>query len=156
MRASFLVLASVALFACSDALNPKDNAGSAGSTAASPDGVGTAFGTSLCQRFSDCALSTCDASEIAPIILSKDCQSSLLSVACADLQATVQGCLPPCSPAGTATCNTNGTLTECTTSGFNQTVSCAGVCAVKGMTYSGTCGLTFNKMTSHVAACWCQ
>jgi hypothetical protein len=155
MRARFLLAFALSALACDQSLSPQDNAGAGGASNAAT-GVGTGFGSQLCQRFSDCALSTCDPSEIAPVVLSSDCQSKLLAAACPDLQATVQTCFPACATPGTASCNSDGSLTECTATGFQQRVACEGVCAVKSQKYTGTCGTTYMSMTSHSPICWCQ
>lgn len=161
MRATLAPAVAVVIAACSN--------GSSGHT----QGSGNDFASKMCAKVTACSFSipNCQSS-FAAQVLSGDCQSAFLNASCSDLSANppppaIEACIPNCT--GTmnctgasasvtnATCNGDGTVTQCT-NGSQFTYSCDGICAAENKTYAGTCGLTFDEQLSPTGcpACWCQ
>jgi hypothetical protein len=99
----------------------------------------------------------------AAIRVSQACAAALPSADCAALtgagSATRKACFPSCTSIGATACNTDGTLSICeqrSIGGVQFFYDCADSCASLAMTYTGTCGLTFEAQASTQAQCWCK
>ena len=147
-----LFLAGAALVACSSSTSGSGGGGSE---------AGPAFANQFCSKYTTCNMTlpaNCSGS-FAAIVTSSTCKSDLLGMSCADMASTTfppwwDSCFPPCT--GTSrTCNPDSTITGCS-GGYELTDSCGGVCAANGLTYTGTCGTSYNGSTSVEPQCWCK
>ena len=126
----------------------------------SSSGGGGGFASQFCSKVSSCGQTVplCQGAFNA-LVLSTSCQNMLDALTCADLSAPsppawFQSCFPSCSTTS-ATCNGDGTITEC--NGSTQYVyECTGVCTTLSLTYTGSCGMSYGGNTSTTDKCWCK
>ncbi len=116
---------------------------------------------SLCDLVTQCGASTslddCEAS-IGALLVSDSCQSGLDKATCSDLDdnaALEETCFPKCTSPGTTHCN-GSYATQCNDSGRTYNVDCAAACTASSMTYTGTCGSSYQGLTSDKDQCWCK
>jgi hypothetical protein len=119
------------------------------------------FATQFCSKVSSCggAIAMCQA-DFSAVVVSPSCQDMLANVSCADLSAATPpawwtSCFAPCSASSQPTCNGDGTVTTCS-EGSTLVLECTGVCSALSLTYTGTCGTSYNGQTSATAKCWCH
>jgi len=159
---------------------PYPGSGSTSSSSSSSSGSGTSSssssssgGTSTRRPINSEKLCTRLIEECGQVVTMEDCKRQFVAIlvtgACADALATgscadltsstspiISTCFPPCS--GTlSTCNGDGSVTICTTSGTTNVLDCEEACKADGArAYSGTCGLSFGAQVSDRPQCWCQ
>jgi len=132
----------------------------------------SSFPSQICSKITACnvAVTNCEA-VFSAVVLSSDCQQQMLGASCSDLTTTpLPASLEPCFPSCTgtmsctgaagvtmSTCNGDGTVTECS-NGNSYVYTCSGVCSTESKTYTGTCALTDQGVTSPSGcpSCWCQ
>jgi hypothetical protein len=169
-----LVLSSV-LVACGGSAGDEGGgsgggAGGGGSGVGTGSGAGSTFASRFCALAASCNIpvENCQ-SAYAAVVLSSDCQQTLLGMSCSDLNAVPEpaafsACFPPCNGTSVCadgitgtTCNAGGTMTICTD---NQqiTYDCQGVCAAQSRSYSGTCGPSYDGQAAAdgCSTCWCE
>jgi hypothetical protein len=134
------------------------------SSTSTPNGRQALDAQALCTRLiNECGaqrlLQEC-VSSFGPVRVTPACVSGIARATCVELTAAsssvLTACFPPCS--GTiATCNADGTLTQCTVSGTSQVVDCNAACVAQGFaTWTGTCALSFQGQVSERPQCWCK
>ena len=75
--------------------------------------------------------------------------------ACSDFdEAFLTACFPSCSTES-ATCNGDGTVTQCRDNKREYTIDCDGSCAARAQTWTGECGVAYEGQTADEAKCWC-
>jgi hypothetical protein len=107
---------------------------------------------------------------VSLVRVSTTCASLIDNATCDDLLTETSTfemtCFPQCAALGD-TCNVDGkTITVCEAetpdggvgeSGSRSLVlDCAAACTQQNLTYSGTCGTSFDGQTSDNPQCWCQ
>lgn len=92
-------------------------------------------------------------------------RASRFTVACVDEVAAMSGCadfdepfltacFPSCSVLG-ATCNGDGTVTQCRENKREYTIDCQGSCAARAQTWTGECGTAYEGQSAEEPKCWC-
>lgn len=162
MRRAALVAAALVAVACSSSNTATSGSGST-------SGAGSQFASQICAKIATCttAPSDCEAA-FAAVVFSVSCQDELIAASCTDLLAnpvpqSLTNCIPTCTASGScgnassASCNGDGTITECI-NGDQFVYSCQGVCAAESKTYVGTCASTYQGTASPTGCdtCWCQ
>ena len=125
----------------------------AGADAGGADASASLGGPGLTQA--DCLLG------FKPTKFTQTCVAALSASTCADIVGNFpaySACFPSCGSPGSAKCNGDGTLTGCGKGGETFVFDCARLCETQKLTFSGTCGSSFNGQPSKTGQdqCWCK
>ena len=115
-----------------------------------------------CKLFvTDCKLSgtltipACESSYRASRFTAACVDAVAAMATCSDFdEAFLTACFPSCSTQG-ATCNGDGTVTQCRDNERQYTIDCQGSCAARAQTWTGECGVAYEGQTAEEAKCWC-
>ena len=89
-------------------------------------------------------------SQVSALLVSPACQTGLDKATCDDLNDNTSledTCFPKCTNAGVKHCN-GSYLTECDDDSRTVNIDCAGACATASLTFTGTCGTSYQGQTS--------
>jgi hypothetical protein len=122
-------------------------------------------GTAVCNQLvvqcgeTGLTLTDCEASFVA-VLVSQPCLDGLKTASCTDLtngaSPIEQTCFPSCDAPGTNQCNTNDTVTECSSAGVTRVLDCKSLCTSRMKSYTGTCATSFQGQTAALPQCWCE
>jgi hypothetical protein len=100
--------------------------------------------------------------------VTQSCAALINGATCDDLlnptSSFANTCFPPCKTPGN-TCDVDGkTITDCegdssdggTSTSRSIIIDCAAGCQSQSLTYTGTCGTSFDGQTSDTPQCWCD
>jgi hypothetical protein len=157
-----LRVAVMGLALCVGCSSSAQGGGSSGSDEGASLGAGSQFASMLCANIAACDITVADCQAVyEAVVLSPTCQTTFLQASCGDLSSTTTPpdllpCLPACTITDVDSCNGNGTLTACAND-QQITLTCPGACAVKGLTFTGTCSSTYmGAVAANGEQCWCQ
>jgi hypothetical protein len=120
----------------------------------------------FCQKSRQCTPELTEAEcnkACTGIQLSSACIDQIVATDCTELAKDLSenpsyadACFPTCTNEGQVTCS--GAWASMCNEGREVTLSCAYACSQSGMTFSGTCGPTYQAQTCSNGGdcCWCQ
>jgi hypothetical protein len=164
-----VIVAAVAIAACTHTVV---GTGGGSSSGASSSGGTALSGTQvfkLCQLLlQDCSILTGTVGEcrvaFQALRTTPSCAGMIESASCDTLASIESSCFPPCGAGTEPTCNGTDTITTCADNGDGTggelfTFSCEAGCTAKGVSYTGTCGVTGptgDSSPTGKAQCWCN